>query len=110
MTYVPVCRLSDLVGTGAHPFTVSGVEVALVYTDETVFAIRDECSHQSYVLSDGEVVDCTIECEAHGSRFDLRTGQPQEPPAIAAVPVYPVEIIDGQVHIDLDNPLVSQES
>ena len=43
-------------------------------------------------LSEGEVDGCTIECWLHGSRFDLRTGQPSGPPATDPVPVYPVQV------------------
>jgi 3-phenylpropionate/trans-cinnamate dioxygenase ferredoxin subunit len=44
---------------------------------------------------------CTLECWLHGSRFDLRTGNPSGPPATAPVPVYPVEIREGDVYVSL---------
>ena len=53
-----------------------------------VHAIHDICSHADVALSEGEVDGCTIECWLHGSRFDLRTGEPTGPPAVSAVPVY----------------------
>ena len=84
--------------------------VALVATQGRVFAIRDECSHQAVPLSEGEVDDCTLECLAHGSRFDLRTGAPLDLPATQAVPVYPVKIEGDYVLVDLANPITSQES
>ena len=46
-------------------------------------------------LSEGEVSDCTIECWLHGSRFDLRTGDPSGPPAFEPIATYPVQI-EGQ--------------
>ena len=44
---------------------------------------------------------CTLECWLHGSRFDLRTGNPTGLPATVPVPVYPVEIRDGFVFVSL---------
>jgi len=44
--------------------------------------------------------NCTIECPRHGSIFDLRTGIPKTLPAYEPVPVYAVEIVDGDVYID----------
>ena len=42
------------------------------------YAVDDECSHEDYSLSEGEVwaEECEIECPRHGSTFDLRTGRP----------------------------------
>ena len=44
--------------------------------DGDFYAINDVCSHADVSLSEGEVDGRTIECWLHGSRFDLRTGQP----------------------------------
>jgi 3-phenylpropionate/trans-cinnamate dioxygenase ferredoxin subunit len=85
----PVAELED-----DKPFSVEVDDelVALVSTEGEVFAIRDECSHQDVMLSLGDVEDCTLECFAHGSRFDLRTGEALDLPATQPVPVYPVKI------------------
>ena len=54
------------------------------------------------VLDEGEIEGCTLECWLHGSRFDLRTGEPTGLPAIEPVPVYPVEVRDGDVYVSLN--------
>ena len=79
-----------------------GVPMAIVRSAGEVYAIHDVCSHANVALSEGEIEDQTIECWLHGSRFDLRTGQPSGLPATEPVPVYPVEIRDGDVYIDLN--------
>ncbi len=107
-----MCAVADVPRGEVRPFTVADTPVAVVNTDEGVFAILDMCSHAEVPLSEGEVEDCTLECYMHGSRFDLRTGEPLELPAVAPVPVFPVRITDAQVLVDLDNPLTTatQES
>ena len=81
---------------------VGGIQVAVVHAeDDNFYAIYDECSHQEIPLSEGEIDGCTVECWLHGSRFDLRTGEPTGPPATEPVPVYPVEIHDGDVYVDV---------
>jgi 3-phenylpropionate/trans-cinnamate dioxygenase ferredoxin subunit len=52
-------------------------------------------------LSEGEVEGCTVECWLHGSRFDLRSGKPLDPPATQPVPVYPVRVEDGSVYVEV---------
>ncbi len=108
MSYLRACAEAELVVDRPLSVDVRGTLVAIVPTDTGVFAIRDECSHARIQLSEGEVEDCTIECFAHGSRFDLRTGRPLDLPATAPVPVYPVKIEGGDVLVDLDHPLVQE--
>lgn len=94
MTSVPL-RLSDLRNRQPRRIVVDGVPVAVVRVDDEVFAVDDICTHAEVSLSEGEVSGCQIECWLHGSRFDLRTGEPSGPPAFEPVKTYPV-LIDGQ--------------
>ena len=108
MTFQVACPLSDVPVGGVAAVDVDGTDVAIVRTDDdAVFAIRDECSHASIALSEGEVdvEGCEIECWLHGSRFDLRTGEPTGLPAYEPVPVYPCKVDGDDVVVDLANPL-----
>jgi 3-phenylpropionate/trans-cinnamate dioxygenase ferredoxin subunit len=100
MAFENVGPVTDIAKGTALQVEVDGVEVAIVHADDDNFyAVRDECSHASVALSEGEVDGCTLECWLHGSRFDLRTGEPSGPPAIDPVAVYPVEIRDGDIYV-----------
>ncbi|MDO5629990.1 MAG: non-heme iron oxygenase ferredoxin subunit [Mobilicoccus sp.] len=99
------CAASDLDEDKPFSAEVGDELVAIVRHEGELFAIRDECSHGSVMLSLGEVDECTIECFAHGSRFDLRTGEPLDLPATRPVPVYPVKVEGDDVLVDLDNPI-----
>jgi len=93
MSAVQVCKLADIPAVGALAVVVEGTPVAVVRDEDGgLHAIRDVCSHADVALSEGEVDGCTIECWLHGSRFDLRTGQPSGPPATSPVPVYRVSV------------------
>ncbi|MDO5534061.1 MAG: non-heme iron oxygenase ferredoxin subunit [Propionibacteriaceae bacterium] len=105
MSWTPACTLADLTEDTPFSVEVAGELLALVRHDGELFAIRDECSHGNVMLSLGEVDECTIECFAHGSRFDLRTGEPLDLPATRPVPVYPVTVEGDDVLVDLDNPI-----
>jgi len=101
---IKVCAVDDIEPGTVISADVDGVQVAVVRTTRgEVYAIYDECSHQEVPLSEGEIEDCTVECWLHGSRFDLRTGQPIGPPATEPVPVYPTEIRDGFVFVSLES-------
>jgi len=92
---------AEEVGKGtAISVEIAGVDVAVVHADDDNFyAVRDECSHASVALSEGEIDGCTLECWLHGSRFDLRTGEPTGLPATEPVAIFPVEIRDGDIYV-----------
>jgi 3-phenylpropionate/trans-cinnamate dioxygenase ferredoxin subunit len=95
-----ICSVEDVPKGSVLRADIDGLAVAVVHAeDDNFYAIRDECSHAAIALSEGEVDGCTIECWLHGSRFDLRTGEPSGLPATEPVPVYPVEVRDGEIHI-----------
>lgn len=75
--------------------------VAVFRIGDDLYAIGDRCSHAEASLSEGEVFDLTVECPRHGSEFDLVTGEPGALPATKPVPVYAVEVVDGEVFLDL---------
>jgi len=94
----------DAIAKGASiAVEVGSTPVAVVHAeDDNFYAIYDECSHAAVALSEGEVDGCTLECWLHGSRFDLKTGQPTGLPATEPVPVYPVEVRDGEVFVNVN--------
>ena len=101
---IRVCSLEDVPKGTAISADVGGTPFALVHADDDqVYAVYDQCSHAAVALSEGEVDGCTLECWLHGSRFDLRTGQPTGLPATEPVPTFPVEIRDGDVYLSLES-------
>jgi 3-phenylpropionate/trans-cinnamate dioxygenase ferredoxin subunit len=98
-----VCAVADIAKGSVRAIEVEGTPLAVVHADDDrVYAVYDECSHAQVALSEGELDGCTLECWLHGSRFDLRTGKPTGLPATDPVPVYPVEVRDGDVYVSLN--------
>ena len=82
--------------------------IALVRVDDgEVYALNDRCTHEEWPLSDGWVEETEIECSLHGSRFDLRTGSPDSPPALVPVRTYPVQLDGDDVLVDLPDELAA---
>ena len=101
MAFVRVCSVADVEDDSVIAVEVDGEPVAVVKSEGEFFAIRDECSHATVPLSEGDVEDCAIECWLHGSRFDLRSGKPTGLPATKPVPVYPVRVDGDDVLVSL---------
>ena len=108
--FVRVCALDDIADGASMAAQIDGVAIALVRNGDEVYAIQDECSHAAIPLSEGEVDGDEIECWLHGSMFDLRTGKAINLPATEPVPVYPVRLDGGDVHVDVANPITDTAS
>lgn len=99
-----VCALDDLEPGTARRFDVAGVAVAVVRIDDDVYAIGDVCTHADVSLSGGEVWcdERELECPKHSSAFSLLTGEPQTLPATQPVPVFGAAVVDGQIHVTVE--------
>ncbi len=99
----PVAKLSELADDTAVRVDVGGMAICLARSQGEVFAVSDICSHADVSLSEGDVEAGTVECWLHGSRFDLRTGQPTGLPATKPVATYPVTVEGDDVLVDVES-------
>ncbi|HET9647291.1 MAG TPA: non-heme iron oxygenase ferredoxin subunit [Microlunatus sp.] len=103
--FVRVCAARDVPPETALAVEAGDLDLAIVHSAGRYYAVRDECSHASIPLSEGDVGDGEIECYLHGSRFDLRTGEPLGLPATEPVPVYPCRVDGEDILVDTSAPL-----
>lgn len=109
MTKCAVAALADLDGdTPLRRVEIDGVPVCLArLANGEVFAISDLCSHEDVELSDGDLDGEDVECPAHGSRFNVRTGEVSGLPAEEPVPTYPVTVENGQIFVEVRDTAAS---
>ena len=101
MTAQKVAALADLAPDTAKRVVLDGTPIAVVMDSAgVVHALGDTCTHGDISLAEGFVEDDTLECWAHGSKFSLETGKPLSLPAYEPVPVFEVQVIDGDIYID----------
>ncbi len=101
MSAVRVCSVADVRVDQALRVTLDGTPVAVVRDSAGVIhALGDTCTHGDISLAEGFVEDDTLECWAHGSRFDLKTGRPLSLPAYEPVPVFDVTVVEDDVYVD----------
>lgn len=82
---------------------VDGEKICVINTEGNYYAIGNVCTHVGGPLDEGTLEGFEVECPWHGSKFDIRTGEPTKPPAARAVPKY-------EVKIDGDNILVRKQN
>ena len=80
----------------------AGHRIALFRIGDAAYAIGDRCSHAEASLAEGELFDLDVECPRHGSEFNIVTGEPDSFPATRPVPTYVVELVDGEVFLEVE--------
>lgn len=101
----PVCAEEDLAPGRPLRVLVEGRPV-LVVRDESgvVRAVDDTCTHAEISLADGFVEGRTVECWAHGARFDLATGAALTLPASEPLRVLRAHVQAGVVYVGSGQP------
>ena len=103
MGWVDVCPADEL-PPGSSRIVHQGPLAVGVYNCEGAYrAIEDRCSHDDGPLCEGdwEPDECVVVCPRHGARFDLESGRPLSLPAYEPVDVFPVEVQDSVVRVQL---------
>jgi 3-phenylpropionate/trans-cinnamate dioxygenase ferredoxin subunit len=99
--FVKVCSENEIAEDSIKNFDVDGKSIALAKYDGRIYAVDDVCTHDGGDLGGGDVVDGQVQCPRHGARFDLKTGEATQMPAVIGIETYRVKIEDGDVMVDL---------
>ena len=59
------------------------------------------CTHAEADLSSGFLSDEGVRCPLHLSVFDMKNGQPLNPPATEPLQIYNVKIDDNDIYVEV---------
>jgi len=97
-----VGKIDEVEVDSMRKVVVDGEEICLAHAEDgTYYAIADCCTHEEYSLSDGELWGLDVECPAHGSRFNVQTGQVTGLPAVTPARTYPVTVEGDDVYVEI---------
>ena len=100
--WVRAGALDQISEAGAKSFAYLDKRIALFRTPSGVFACDNRCPHQGYALVRGDVKDDVLTCAWHNWKFELGTGICRH--GGENIRTYPVQIMDGQVLVDIADP------
>ena len=87
-------------GRGATVKLKDGTELALYNIGGTFHAIENFCPHKGYPLADSRLYGNIVECDLHGWRFDVRSGECFTDKK-CSIEKYEVRIEDGWIKITI---------
>ena len=91
---VPPGKLLRVV-IGEHALMLANVE-------GTIYATDDMCTHEDASLSTGALKGECVSCPLHGSRFNVRTGEPMEEPPDVPLRTWEVRVDGDDILIAID--------
>jgi len=98
--FTTVGRADEVAEGQVRAYEVAGQQVAVTRIGGTLHAFGDTCTHRGCSLATGEITGTEIECECHGSVFDMTTGAVVEGPAEEPEPTFPVRDEGGELQIE----------
>ena len=74
--FVKVAEPKDIGPSSMKAVDVNGEKVCNINIQGNYYAIGNVCTHMGGPLNEGTLEGFEVECPWHGSKFDIRTGEP----------------------------------
>jgi glycine betaine catabolism B len=90
--FVKVAETKDIQPSTMKAVEVAGEKICVANVEGKYYAIGNVCTHVGGPLAEGTLEGYEVECPWHGSKFDVRSGEPTRPPARRPEPTYEVKV------------------
>lgn len=108
-TWVEVAPVSEIPEGEARAYRVGSGRVAVARVEGQLYAVQDVCTHDGAPLGSGELDGFAIRCPRHGAKFDVRSGNVLQMPAVLPIQTFPVMEKDGKVQVALPEGATDDE-
>ena len=96
------CKTADIDAEDLIRFDHAGATYAIYHSpDGKFYATAGRCTHEDVHLSDGLVMENTVECPKHSSIFNFETGEVETPPACNNLRTYKTKVEGGRIQIEV---------
>ena len=95
--FVKVAESNDIGPSSMKAVDVGAEKICIINIEGNFYAVGNVCTHMGGPLNEGTLEGFEVEYPWHGSKFDVRTGEPTRPPARLAVSSYEVKVQDNSI-------------
>ena len=99
--FVKVCELADVPAGTMFAADIGEVHLMIVNLEGMLYAVDRICTHEYADLSTGFLIDSEVTCPLHLSRFDVKTGTVQNPPATKPLGMYKLRVEGTSVYVQV---------
>jgi nitrite reductase/ring-hydroxylating ferredoxin subunit/uncharacterized membrane protein len=97
--FTPVMAERDLPEGEMRRAEAGGERVLLARRHGKIHALAETCSHLGGPLAEGKLIDGSVRCPWHGSRYSLEDGRVLDGPSAFSQPCFDVRVRDGQIEV-----------
>ena len=94
-----VCEVTDVPPGTIRPVDVGENKLMIVNADGSLYALNRICTHETADLSTGFLAGSIVTCPLHLSRFDVKTGAVENPPATMPLATYGLKVEETSVYV-----------
>ncbi len=99
--WIKACSLDQVSKGELFGFDYKDKRILLANLDGKIYASDLICTHAEADLSTGFLTEEGVRCPLHLSVFDLKSGEPQNPPAVDSLKIYNVKVDDNEVFVEV---------
>jgi 3-phenylpropionate/trans-cinnamate dioxygenase ferredoxin subunit len=100
---IEICLIGEIPASGKLCRDINGHKILIVRGESDIRVVSALCTHESFELTDGSVVDDTIECPLHGAVFNLVTGEVEFGPAEVPLKVFESRVEGESIFVSIPN-------
>jgi 3-phenylpropionate/trans-cinnamate dioxygenase ferredoxin component len=97
--FVKVTKASDILPGEIKSYVIENEVIAICNVGGKFYAIKDECTHMEFPLSDGLLDGETVTCAYHGAEFNVTTGEALCMPAVESVDTYELRVDGADIYV-----------
>jgi nitrite reductase/ring-hydroxylating ferredoxin subunit len=100
---IEICSFREIPASGKLCRDINGHKILIVRGESDIRVVSALCTHELFELTDGAVVDDTIECPMHGAVFNLVTGEVEFGPAEVPLTIFESRIEGESIFASVPN-------
>ncbi len=101
--FTRICSDDEIAEGTVKTFIIEDKAIAVARYEGVLYAVDNICTHDGGELGAGDVVKGQIQCPRHGARFDLKTGNATQMPAVIGIKTYRIKIENGDILVALSD-------
>jgi 3-phenylpropionate/trans-cinnamate dioxygenase ferredoxin subunit len=97
--FTKICLVDEIEEDSSRSFEVGDRQIVVANYEGEFYAFDNVCTHDGGILGQGKIYDRQIECPRHGARFDIKTGEATQMPAVTEIETFELKVENDTIFV-----------